>query len=140
MPFTDDLPAENTDPWFTPLVAAWTALKSFVNGLETSLADKVDDGDARLTNQRVPTDGSVTDAKVAVGAAIDQSKIADLTLDLDDIRNDVSTALDGLEAKVNIADVAGLDTVGWARAVFIENGGTVPVGTPEYTIVIEAGA
>jgi len=35
-------------------------------------------------------------------------------------------------------DPAGLNTVGWCQAVFIENGGTVPVGTPPYTLVIEA--
>lgn len=33
------------------------------------------DNDPRLTNQRVPTDGSVTNAKVAAGAAIDESKL-----------------------------------------------------------------
>lgn len=40
------------------------------------------------------------------------------------------------------ADIAraGLNTVGLGEAVFIPNGGTVPVGTPAYTIVIEAGA
>lgn len=38
MPFTDNLPAENTNPWYTPLVTAWNNLKTFVNGLETSLA------------------------------------------------------------------------------------------------------
>lgn len=36
--------------------------------------------------------------------------------------------------------VAGLNVVGLGRAVFIANGGTVPVGTPPYTIVIEASA
>lgn len=40
------------------------------------------------------------------------------------------------------ADIAraGLNTLGLGEAVFIANGGTVPVGTPAYTIVIEAGA
>lgn len=40
------------------------------------------------------------------------------------------------------ADIAraGLNTLGLGEAVFIPNGGTVPVGTPAYTIVIEAGA
>lgn len=53
----------------------------------------------------------------------------------------VSTAQQtALNSKVNTADVAGLNTVGWGRAVFIANGGTVPGGTPAYTIVIEAGA
>lgn len=37
-------------------------------------------------------------------------------------------------------DWAGLDTVGVGRAVFIENGGTIPGGTPAYTIVIEESA
>lgn len=32
---------------------------------------------------------------------------------------------------------AGLDTVGWGRAVYIASGGTVPIGTPEYTQVFE---
>lgn len=40
MPFTTQLPPENTDPWYTPLVNAWTALTSFVNGLETAIAGK----------------------------------------------------------------------------------------------------
>lgn len=53
----------------------------------------------------------------------------------------VSTAqAAAIATKVNTADVAGLNTVGWGRAVFIANGGTVPGGTPAYTIVIEAGA
>lgn len=38
--------------------------------------------DTRLFDERVPTDGSVTDAKVAAGAAIAQTKIANLTTDL----------------------------------------------------------
>lgn len=42
MPFTDNLPAENTDPWYTPLVNAWGNLKAFVNGLELALAGKAD--------------------------------------------------------------------------------------------------
>lgn len=37
MPFNDDLPAENTDPWYGPLVAAWSNLKTFINGLETAV-------------------------------------------------------------------------------------------------------
>lgn len=44
MPFNDNLPAENTDPWYAPLTTAWTNLKAFVNGLETALGDKSDVG------------------------------------------------------------------------------------------------
>lgn len=39
-------------------------------------ADVVQTNDARLSDQRVPTDGSVTNAKVAAGAAIAESKLA----------------------------------------------------------------
>lgn len=35
---------------------------------------------------------------------------------------------------------AALNTAGWCRAVFIPKGGTIPVGTPTYTLVIEADA
>lgn len=53
---------------------------------------------------------------------------------------DTSALTAGLATKVNTADVAGLNTVGWGRAVFITAGGTIPGGTPVYTIVIEAAA
>lgn len=58
---------------------------------------------------------------------------------------DSSASPAGIVVHADIADVvrepvAALDTVGWGRTVFIENGGTVPVGTPEYTIVVELEA
>lgn len=40
MPFTGNLPAENTDPWYTPLATVWDQLKTFVNGLETAISGK----------------------------------------------------------------------------------------------------
>ena len=39
MPFNDNLPASGTKPWYTPFNTAWTNLKTFVNGLETSIAN-----------------------------------------------------------------------------------------------------
>lgn len=45
MPFATSLPPENTDPWYTPLVNAWTALTNFVNGLETAIAGKANTAD-----------------------------------------------------------------------------------------------
>lgn len=45
MPFNDNLPAEGTNPWYTPLVTAWNNLKTFVNGLETSLGTKASSTD-----------------------------------------------------------------------------------------------
>ena len=38
---------------------------------------------------------------------------------------------------ITAATMAGLNTVGIGQAVFIAHGGTIPVGTPTYTIVIE---
>lgn len=77
------------------------------------------------------TVSGVTKAMVGLGSVDNTS----------DANKPVSTAQQtALNAKVNTADVAGLNTVGWGRAVFIANGGTVPGGTPAYTIVIEAGA
>lgn len=63
MPFNDNLPAENTDPWYNPLVTAWNNLKTFVNGLETSLGTKVNSstyvaglaGKADLVGGVIPT-------------------------------------------------------------------------------------
>lgn len=53
----------------------------------------------------------------------------------------VSTAqATAIALKVNTADVAGLNTVGWNRAVYIPKNGTVPGGTPVYTTVIELEA
>lgn len=49
-----------------------------------------------------------------------------------DLRDVVTSLWDGQEP------VAGLDTVGWLKGVFIENGGVVPEETPPYTLVIEA--
>lgn len=45
MPFNDNLPAENTDPWYSPFVTAWGNLKTFVNGLETTLGQKANAAD-----------------------------------------------------------------------------------------------
>ena len=53
------------------------------------------------------------------------------------VENNIQETYDALDDKVDTSAVAGLNTVGWGRAVFIENGGTVPPGTPDYTIVIE---
>lgn len=38
MPFTDNLPASGTKPWYTPFNTVWTNLKTFVNGLETDVS------------------------------------------------------------------------------------------------------
>lgn len=65
------------------------------------------------------------------------------TADSDEIQSRYAQMVDG-ELVVDGVPVgipgepAALNTVGWCQAVFIENGGTVPVDTPPYTLVIEA--
>jgi hypothetical protein len=46
-------------------------------------------------------------------------------------------ALSAASGSVEGLGLAGLNTVGIAQAVFIPHGGTIPVGTPTYTIVVE---
>lgn len=224
MPITDNLPAEGTNPWYTPLNTAWENLKAFVNGLETTLGTKVNSStyvaglatkldasqkgaasgvaslgsDSKLTASQLPdlavVDFLGTSANQAAMLALTGQKgdwtvrtdlgttwiitgntpsslaswtalsyptapvtsvagktgvvtlvKADVGLgsvdNVSDVNKPVSTAQAALiGTKVNTADVAGLNTLGWGRAIFIPNGGTVPGGTPPYTLVIEAAA
>lgn len=70
MPFNDNLPAENTDPWYGPLVTAWGNLKTFVNGVETAAGNAASAAAAAQTtaNGRA-TVASVTAAQSAADAA-----------------------------------------------------------------------
>lgn len=90
----------------------------------------------------VPTSRTVAGKALSANVTIVKGDVGLGSVDnTSDVNKPVSTAQQtALNAKVNTADVAGLNTVGWGRAVFIANGGTVPGGTPAYTIVIEAGA
>jgi len=47
--------------------------------IESLLGDKLNKGDSRLTDTRIPTDSSITDSKVASNAAINADKISDGT-------------------------------------------------------------
>jgi hypothetical protein len=40
----------------------------------------------------------------------------------------------------DLLPIAGMNVPGWTRAVYIPKGGTVPGGTPAYTLIIEAEA
>jgi len=64
MPFNTNLPAENTDPWYTPLVNAWAALTTFINGLESSLGDKANTADLGTAASQ-PTSAFATAAQGA---------------------------------------------------------------------------
>ena len=61
-------------------------------------------GDARLSNQRIPTDSSVTDAKVAATAAIAKSKLAPLAV----VNADVDAAAGIAESKLALASDAAV--------------------------------
>lgn len=139
---------------------------STVTGLQTALNSKADADEIPTTpgdiGAATSAQGALADTAVQpadLSAYVPTSRTvagkaltADVTLakadvglgsvdNTSDANKPVSTAQQtALNAKVNTADVAGLNTVGWGRAVFIANGGTVPGGTPAYTIVIEAGA
>jgi len=60
-------------PSFNSLTDVPTTLAGY------GITDALDTNDARLTDERVPTDGSVTDAKVSASAAIALSKLASIT-------------------------------------------------------------
>lgn len=59
-------------------LSAHLADTTTVHGIADTSALVLTD-DARLTDERTPTDASVTNAKVAAGAAIDLAKLADMT-------------------------------------------------------------
>lgn len=64
MPLTDNLPAENTNPWYAPLNTAWTNLKAFVNGLETTLTSLASDVSGKADTSAL-TSGLASKANIA---------------------------------------------------------------------------
>lgn len=102
-----------------------TGAKNFTGGLGSGGSAVVVTTDARLSDQRTPTDGSVTDAKVAPGAGIARSKLAALTI----VDADVSASAAIAEAKLALAsdaaaNVASRRTLG--RGAQQAVGGTDP--------------
>ena len=84
MPFNDNLPAENQDPWYAPLVTAWNNLKTFVNGLETTLGTKASSSDlttglATKVNSATYTAGMANKADL-VGGVVPTSQLPPLAI------------------------------------------------------------
>lgn len=82
---------------------------------------------------------SVDDATLAFPPGVRAAIAASAELEDKYVRDDEGVYKVGTDPIVfpDPSPTAGLDTVGWAKAVFIEEGGTVPVGTPAYTLVVE---
>lgn len=81
-----------------------TGAKNFTGGLSAGGAAVIVEGDTRLTNQRVPTDGSVTTAKLTTGA-VTTNEIANGTI----LDADVSASAAIAQSKVAglVSDLAG---------------------------------
>ena len=79
---TSDLAAKATDSTVVHKAntETLTGAKDFTGGITVNGTNVVVTSDTRLTDQRTPTDGSVTDAKVASGASIAKSKLASLNI------------------------------------------------------------
>ncbi len=90
----------------------------------------------------VPVSRTVAGKDLAEDVTLEKSDVGLENVDnTTDANKPVSTATwEALGGKLDTSAVAGLDTVGWGRVVYIPNGGTVPEGTPAYTQVIEMGA
>lgn len=128
-PITANPPAENTDPWFTQRDAFDAQVKATAN----AAAAQADANAAALDGLGSAADHPATDfATAAQGAKADSAvQPAALTSYVPTTRQVAGHALAGDVPR------AGLNTVGVPDAVFIPTGGTVPGGTPTYTIVIE---
>lgn len=152
MPFNTPLPDQGTNPWYTPFKTAWDALVVFVNGLESTLAGKASAED--LTDFEVAAGAELAALSGEVGTKATQTSVdalsaAQVTMagNLDstftlatEAQADAGAALAGLETKVSTSSVAGLDSVGWGRVIYIANGAPDPTGLPDYTEVIRLPA
>jgi hypothetical protein len=91
---------DTTDTWLD-IGTAWV-LKGSGTFVRTT--------DARLSDQRTPLDGTVTDAKVAAGAAIAKSKLGAVGVGLAIVDADVSAAAAIAESKLALASDAAAGT------------------------------
>lgn len=137
MPLNDNLPAENTDPWYSGIVSAWANLKTFVNGLETSLSAKVNSStytaglatkvDTSTYSGHTHPSTSITDFQEAVQDAVNALLAAgtNVTLAYNDAGNSLTItsaggAGGGLDAEA-VRDAIGIAMVGVSPIVVTVN-------------------
>lgn len=89
--------------------------------------------DARLSDQRTPADASVTNAKVAAGAAIAKSKLAALGI----VNADVNTAAAIAESKLTLASDAAVGTA--SRRTLGAGATQAAAGNHTHTVVFSRG-
>lgn len=89
MTFDQNLPPENTDPWYTGLVDAWDALKLFVNNLATQTRTAQETAEGAATTAADAAEAA-TDAQTAAASAA--SAASDAASDASDAASTASAA------------------------------------------------
>ena len=84
-------------------------------------ADLIIEGDARLTDQRVPTDGSVTDAKIDAGGLSPSSVTGTAVIDSDARLSDERTPLDGSVTDIKVSATADIAPTKIAGTAVVDN-------------------
>lgn len=118
MPFNTNLPAENTDPWYSGISAAWSALKTFVNGLESGLAAT----DTKATNAAAAAataDGKAVAAQSAAATA-DGKAVAAQAAAAASVQ---PAALTGLERKLTAGSNVTIDRTDPDSPIISASGG-----------------
>lgn len=128
-------------------LAALTAPATKLSGIATGATANSPDATllARANHTGTQTASTVSDFSTAADARIAAASLyrpGGTDVAITDGGTGVSSLPTGLlvgagTGAITAATMAGLNTVGIGQAVFIAHGGTIPVGTPTYTIVIE---
>ena len=122
---------QNKPSTFTP--SAHSHTQADVTGLTTALAGK-----AATAHTHAQAD--VTGLVTALAGKASTTDMDNTFVVATDAQTDANAALAGLETKVNASAVAGLNTVGWGRVIYIANAAPDPTGLPDYTEVIRLPA